>query len=118
MRERCQDAKNKAFAYYGGRGITVCSQWDSFEAFYADMGPRPSHQHSIDRINNDGNYEPGNCRWATRLQQNNNRSSNVFISCGGESLTASEWSRRTGIRLYTILRRLARGLPPEQILSA
>jgi hypothetical protein len=74
MKQRCRNPNNPAYPSYGGRGITVCERWNSFENFYADMGPRPSPQHSIDRWpNNDGNYEPGNCRWATKSEQNENR---------------------------------------------
>jgi hypothetical protein len=73
MRARCYDPGHKAYRHYGGRGITVCERWlNSFESFLADMGLKPDDL-SIERINNDGNYEPGNCKWATLSEQNSNR---------------------------------------------
>jgi len=74
MKERCCNSRKRSFKDYGGRGIRVCDRWlNSFESFLTDMGPKPSSAHSIDRINNDGNYEPGNCRWATASQQARNK---------------------------------------------
>jgi len=74
LKDRCLNSKNKGYSDYGGRGIKVCDSWkDSFENFYADMGPKPGPKYSIDRIDNEGNYEPGNCRWGTQQEQSSNR---------------------------------------------
>lgn len=73
MKERCYNIKNKQYNDYGGRGITVCKRWLDFQNFYSDLGKRPSNKHSIERINNDGNYEPSNVTWATRKEQQRNQ---------------------------------------------
>lgn len=118
LRSRCSNPSNKHFKHYGGRGIRCCERWSSFENFYADMGPKPSPQHSIDRVNNDGNYEPGNCRWATRLEQANNTSATRWIRHDGRAQSLPSWARDTGLMRKTIACRLDRGWPPEPALTA
>lgn len=110
MRRRCDGSENRE--HYFDRGIKVCARWvDSFENFYADMGPRPSPRHSVDRINNDGNYEPGNCRWALPVIQANNRSSNRLVEFKGDTLSLRQALRKAGdvVAKDTALRRLNRG---------
>jgi hypothetical protein len=106
MRARCSNPKHTAYADYGGRGITVCERWNSFQNFLADMGPRPSKQHSIDRIDVDGPYSPQNCRWATPSEQAQNKGSNRLVTFNGETTTISEWSRRLGIGAQLLGKRL------------
>jgi len=93
---------------YGGRGIRVCERWaNSFETFFEDMGPMPSPEHSIDRFpDNDGNYEPGNCRWATAIEQCNNKSDNVFLDHEGQRLTVAQWAKIKGLSRQLIHLRL------------
>lgn len=118
MKRRCSDSTNKMFQNYGGRGITVCDEWqNSFKAFYRDMGPRPSSKHSIDRIDNDGNYEPGNCRWATQSEQGNNTRVNVNLTHEGETKTQVEWGRKLNISHKTIHARFKRGWSVEETLT-
>lgn len=93
---------------YLGR-VTVCERWQTFENFYADMGEPPTPQHTIDRINNDGNYEPGNCRWATPREQAANRRDNVWLETNGERRLLIDWARRLGVPSITIRLRLKRG---------
>lgn len=109
MKQRCLDVAHSAYASYGGRGISVCERWLVFENFLADMGPRPSGR-SLDRIDNDGNYEPSNCRWATAEQQCNNRRNNTRFDFNGKSLTLPQWSRELGIEYHTLKARRKRGL--------
>lgn len=118
MKARCSDPSGKSWARYGGRGITVSSEWEhDFAAFYRDMGPSPSTLHSIDRIDNDGNYERGNCRWATRDVQNNNTSRNRIVIFEGESHTVSIWAKRIGIIPSLLCWRLNRW-PIERAMTA
>lgn len=115
---RCLNPKHKIYPQYGGRGITMCARWrDSFEAFLADMGPRPAGT-SLDRYpNNDGNYEPGNCRWATQREQCNNKRNNQRLQYDGLDLTTSEWARRVGIGKATIRDRIKRGWATARALT-
>lgn len=106
MMQRCLDERSKSYERYGGRGIKVCDRWLMFDNFLADMGPRPSSEYSIDRINNDGDYEPGNCRWATRMEQACNTRRNRILEFNGESLTLAEWERRLGSKKNVLARRL------------
>lgn len=110
MIQRCTNKNNNHYKNYGGRGIMICKKWkESFENFYADMGEKPSKGHSIDRINVNGNYEPSNCRWATRKEQNRNQRTNRWINVEGCVKTVSEWSERAGVRKDTIYLRLNAG---------
>jgi hypothetical protein len=117
MRQRCQDANCGSYYKYGGRGISVCDRWQKYENFLSDMGEPPSDAHSIDRIDNDRGYEPGNCRWATRLEQANNTRANVRITVGEVTKTVTEWSRIAGIAEPKLRKRLLVGYSPEESLS-
>ena len=118
MRGRCCDTKDKSFPSYGGRGIAVCERWkNSFQNFYDDMGEPPSDLHTLDRRDNDGNYEPGNCRWATPEEQANNRSNSVFIEYDGRRQTLAQWARECRIHPITLAGRLKRGWSVEDALK-
>jgi hypothetical protein len=96
MKSRCTNKNQKCYPRYGGRGVSVCERWQSFDMFYADMGTVPEG-HSLDRIDTNGNYEPGNCRWATKYTQANNTRTNRFLSFNGETRTIAEWERHLGL---------------------
>jgi hypothetical protein len=108
MRSRCYKRTDKYYSHYGGRGIRVCDRWLLFENFYTDMGPRPSPDHSLDRINNDGNYGPDNCRWATQAEQQRNRSNTVLITINGVTKCAADWADEMGMLRETLSRRMRR----------
>jgi hypothetical protein len=110
MLARCRNEKSKDYPDYGGRGITVDHRWDDFSAFLADMGERPSAGHSIDRIRNAGNYEPGNCRWATPKEQARNTRSCQPIELNGISRTVAEWAEIMGYKRPAVIHtRIYRG---------
>jgi len=114
---RCENPKAKAYPDYGGRGIRVCSQWrDSFERFLSDVGARPSPNHSIDRVDNDGHYEPGNCRWATKAEQQNNRRTNRKVTVQGETMNLWQALRRFDVCDATFRQRTQRGWTDEAAL--
>jgi hypothetical protein len=117
MYTRCNYQKNVSYKNYGGRGITICERWRSFENFFADMGHPPSDKHSIDRVNNDGNYEPSNCRWATPNEQAGNSRNAIRLTFGGLTFSISEWSRRTGLKRATINARIEKGWSAERALT-
>lgn len=116
--QRCTNPNNPQYSSYGGRGITVCDRWrHSFENFLADMGPRPSDKHSIDRIDNDGNYEPGNCRWATQREQCRNKRSNRIIEFDGVRLPVVDWAERLGVPVEMLRGRIKQGWSDEAIIA-
>lgn len=116
MIERCTNPSNHKWKRYGARGIKVCARWLSYENFVADMGPRVQGL-SIDRKDNNGDYEPGNCRWATPIQQGNNRENNKRIQVGSEFFTMPELARLSGIGLSTLRNRVKSGWPIDAALS-
>lgn len=117
MNRRCRPGGIDDHLYYG-KGIRVCERWRSdFAAFLADMGPRPSPRHSIDRIDGSKGYEPGNCRWALSVTQANNTTRNILITIGGETMSVAQWADRNGVVRSTAYARIARGVDPAQAVS-
>jgi hypothetical protein len=117
LRQRCLNPKSLAFDNYGGRGISVCARWDSFENFLADMGEKPEGM-QLDRIDNDGNYEPSNCRWATREVQARNRSSNRLLTLNGKTQCMQEWADELGIGYSALKWQIRTGRTLEQAIEA
>lgn len=97
MTARCTRPSSNRFDSYAGRGITICARWQDFESFLADMGPSPSPEHSIERIDNDGDYEPGNCRWATAKEQARNRRDTRLVNWRGKTLCLAECAEALGV---------------------
>lgn len=119
MIRRCEDARVEHFASYGGRGIKVWPLWRaSFAAFLADVGSRPAAGYSLDRPETNGHYQPGNVRWATRLEQARNMRTNRLVTARGETLTIAEWCERTGQNKNTVFYRLTHGWPDEAAIFA
>lgn len=118
MKKRCFNHKDKRYNRYGGRGIKICDRWlESFENFYSDMGSRPTPKHSIDRINNDGDYCPENCKWATIIEQNSHTNQTRLLTYNGETHHLAEWARITGLTYKTISMRIDRGWDIEKAIT-
>lgn len=117
MKQRCLNKKKKNYKDYGGRGIKICKQWLSFDCFYRDMGARPSPNHSLDRINNNGNYDPNNCRWATKKEQNRNTRGNIWIEINGEYKLKTEWLKIYSLDPKSYSYRISKGLTPQQAIT-
>jgi hypothetical protein len=115
MLTRCRNPNHKWYHRYGGRGISVCERWLTFENFYEDMGEKPAGL-TLDRVDNDGNYEPGNCRWVAQKQQIRNRENTLMVEYEGKMTPVAELSERFGIRHKRVVARLKRGLSIEEAL--
>lgn len=119
MLRRCYRPDAPNYKNYGARGIRVCEQWrGSFAAFLADVGPRPTPKHTLDRIDNAGSYEPGNCRWATRAEQARNRRNNRLVTIGGRTLCLADWAAEVGAPVRTLASRLRAGWPDHEAVLA
>lgn len=116
---RCLNPRARNYAAYGGRGIIVCDKWkNSFEAFVADVGDRPSPKHSLDRIDNERGYEPGNVRWATQKEQARNARHNIWLTYNGRTMLMTEWADELGVSRQTMSHRYHKGLTGEQLFAA
>jgi hypothetical protein len=122
MHRRCYEPTNHQYYNYGGRGIKVCEEWRSFEAFLKDMGPRPPN-HSIERLDNNGDYTPDNCVWATPKQQNRNQRRTIFVNYKGLTKPLIEWYeelqlKEKGLKYTTLYSRITKlGWPPERAFN-
>lgn len=119
IKDRCLNPNSRSYPGWGGRGIKMCQRWqESFEAFLEDVGDRPGMEYTLDRIDNDGNYEKGNVRWATWTEQQNNRRSSRYLTHNGETKTVSQWARATGMKRDTLQHRIHdRGWSVEKALT-
>lgn len=117
MITRCASPKADSYPRYGGRGIKVCERWLTFALFHEDMGNRPTGT-TLGRKDNDGDYEPDNCRWETPDQQNANKSDNVVIERDGRKQTVTQWAKELGVSRFRIYERVKKGYPPEKALSS
>ena len=114
MRERCENTASKDYSRYGGRGIRVCDRWKDFENFLVDMGFRPPGKPTLDRIDGTQGYRPGNCRWATWLEQEQNRHNVIQIAWDGRTQCVAAWARERGMKYTTLMQRIKRGWSTER----
>jgi hypothetical protein len=116
--QRCYVTASKSYKTYGAKGIRMCDRWrNDSSAFLADMGPRPSPKHTVDRVDPNADYSPENCRWATHQIQQCNRTNNRHVTLAGRTQTVSMWARELGLKQHTIARRLRANWSPEDALS-
>lgn len=118
MRVRCNDSSQESYANYGARGIKVCQRWDDFSLFFEDMGSRPTSEHTIERIDNDGDYEPNNCRWATRAEQARNNRRTILLTFGDETACLKDWCEHFGISYNAVVQRIKKGQDAEEAFTA
>lgn len=116
MRARCTNPKYASFKHYGARGIKVCARWEDFSAFVEDMGFQPPGM-CIDRINNDGHYEPGNCRWVTKAENNRNRRVNRIYTANGKTQCLTDWAQEIGVSPQMLWSRLEKGWSFDEAIS-
>jgi hypothetical protein len=117
MKSRCYNPNNKGYPRYGGRGIAICDRWrNSFDNFYIDMGDRPNGM-TLERMDNDSDYKPGNCKWATHATQSLNKRNNIWLTYRGRRRVIADWAKMRGIGKSTIRERIRRGLSIQKILS-
>lgn len=117
LKSRCLNANHPKFRIYGGRGIRVCDRWLDFANFLSDMGNKPTPNHSVERVNRHGNYEPGNCIWATQAIQQRNRSTNHILTFNGISKTMTDFAADYGLKVTTLGNRLDLGWDVEDALT-
>jgi hypothetical protein len=117
MRSRCRNPKNPFYHNYGGKGVSVCDRWDDFRCFVSDVGSKPSPTHTLDRIDNDGNYDPSNVKWSTKSEQARNMRKTSWVTIEGTRYRASDLADIAGVRARTIIARVQAGLPYIQVVA-
>lgn len=117
MKSRCQNKNDPRYKWYGGRGISICDEWQLFSGFYSDMGDPPTAKHSLDRIDNNKGYYKDNCRWTTHKEQCRNRSSNSLITYNGQTKSKTEWAEDYGLTYHQLKNRLSSGWAIEKALT-